>query len=552
MSNEVKFIFTGDPSGAVAAVNKVAGATTKLNTSFKQVTTGSNAASQSLLNLGRVAQDAPFGFIGIANNLNPLLESFQRLRIETGSAKGALSALGSSLIGGGGLGLALSLITAAVSFASIGFQAWSGHVNKNKKDLDENGKTVEYVADTYDKLRERVMQLTATAATESTKVQILGAALADTNLPLSRRKALIEDLNKISPKYLGDLDAEKSSYDEITASINNYLTSLAQQVEVKALLPEFEKIVQKVIAAQIELNKLTREGDMSLIFGDDGGQFLKEEKERLNKLIEQGKKQIIEAKKGFDIIAGGASSLTDLLFGKELQPKDKKAIKEKADKIKNEFIKAYTLDADRNPLVDLTPTINTTDLFGKQKKPQFLTDMEAAIAAIVAKMQELKEKSTEIADILNTTLAPAFTGLFNDILSGSENAFQTFGKMIAGVIKKLIAAAITAAIFAAIIAVATGGVGTVGSAAKFLSSFKSIFSQLSGLPKFASGVTNFRGGLALVGERGPELVNLPRGSDVIPNHMIGGGQGQLIEAFISNRGIYLSNKRGSLSAGRLG
>ena len=34
---------------------------------------------------------------------------------------------------------------------------------------------------------------------------------------------------------------------------------------------------------------------------------------------------------------------------------------------------------------------------------------------------------------------------------------------------------------------------------------------------------NFRGGLALVGERGPELVNLPRGSDVIPNVRGGGG-----------------------------
>ena len=32
------------------------------------------AATQSLINLSRVAQDAPFGFTGIANNLNPLLE----------------------------------------------------------------------------------------------------------------------------------------------------------------------------------------------------------------------------------------------------------------------------------------------------------------------------------------------------------------------------------------------------------------------------------------------------------------------------------------------
>lgn len=37
------------------------------------------------------------------------------------------------------------------------------------------------------------------------------------------------------------------------------------------------------------------------------------------------------------------------------------------------------------------------------------------------------------------------------------------------------------------------------------------------VPGFASGVTNFGGGLAVVGEKGPELVRLPAGSDVIPN-----------------------------------
>lgn len=41
------------------------------------------------------------------------------------------------------------------------------------------------------------------------------------------------------------------------------------------------------------------------------------------------------------------------------------------------------------------------------------------------------------------------------------------------------------------------------------------------IPGFASGVTNFSGGLAVVGEQGAELVNLPKGSDVIPNHKIG-------------------------------
>jgi phage-related protein len=47
------------------------------------------------------------------------------------------------------------------------------------------------------------------------------------------------------------------------------------------------------------------------------------------------------------------------------------------------------------------------------------------------------------------------------------------------------------------------------------------------VPGFASGVRNFDGGMAVVGENGPELVNLPRGSSVFSNSqsrgMFGGG-----------------------------
>lgn len=44
--------------------------------------------------------------------------------------------------------------------------------------------------------------------------------------------------------------------------------------------------------------------------------------------------------------------------------------------------------------------------------------------------------------------------------------------------------------------------------------------------KFAEGTNNAPGGLSLVGERGPELVNLSRGAQVIPNHNIRNSFGQ--------------------------
>jgi hypothetical protein len=95
--------------------------------------TGSAQAGQSLQNLSRIAQDAPFGFIGITNNINPLVESFGRLKAETGSTGGALKALVSGLSGPAGLGLAFGVITSAITFAQIGFSAWS-RSSKEAKD----------------------------------------------------------------------------------------------------------------------------------------------------------------------------------------------------------------------------------------------------------------------------------------------------------------------------------------------------------------------------------------------------------------------------------
>lgn len=58
------------------------------------------------------------------------------------------------------------------------------------------------------------------------------------------------------------------------------------------------------------------------------------------------------------------------------------------------------------------------------------------------------------------------------------------------------------------------------------------------LPHFAGGVQNFSGGMAVVGENGPELVNLPGGSDVIPNNKIGSVSGGSTTINISINSVY--------------
>jgi len=103
--------------GVSRTAAQVTNAVSNVEKAFKKLTPASGAATQSLINISRVAQDAPFGFIGIANNINPLVESFQRLKVETGSTSGALSSLKGALTGPAGVGLAVGIVSSLlVSF----------------------------------------------------------------------------------------------------------------------------------------------------------------------------------------------------------------------------------------------------------------------------------------------------------------------------------------------------------------------------------------------------------------------------------------------------
>ena len=84
------------------------------NKGLPQVAKGANQANTALVNLGRVVQDAPFGLIGIANNIDPLITSFQNLKTQTGSTGTALKSLVAGLAGPAGIAIAVSAVTSAL------------------------------------------------------------------------------------------------------------------------------------------------------------------------------------------------------------------------------------------------------------------------------------------------------------------------------------------------------------------------------------------------------------------------------------------------------
>ena len=209
---------------------------------------GIGSATQSLTNLGRVAQDLPFGFIGIANNLNPLLEGFQRLRAETGSGKAALQALGSSLLGAGGIGVALSVVTAAFSFASLGLQAWGVKNTEAKKKAEE---LKDAIRDTNAVMREGEAGVQGQIA----QVQALANVLGDTSKSYDQRKRALQELKEVNKSYFGDLELEDSLTSKLTDTVNEYTKALINTAIQKEFVSEIANVAKQVVKADKEIEK---------------------------------------------------------------------------------------------------------------------------------------------------------------------------------------------------------------------------------------------------------------------------------------------------------
>jgi hypothetical protein len=541
MSNEIKIVLTGDASGAVAAVKNV-------NTAVKQLPGNVKSATTSISGLQSAIGGVSSGVSTAKDSLLQLSSSFT----DSGSTAGVLLSV---LAGPAGIATALTGIVSIVAVSIAKYGSLSGAINALFGATNN-------MAAANRSLLASFAEAEGKAAAETATLNSLISIAKDKTLSDNARQEALDRVNKEYNKYLPKLTLEAletGKADEAVKKLNASLIRKAKiqgvqdliTAETKAQVEELLKVKDAIDQGSTASGKfinaikgigLSRPGAAALTGEIAGlGISIKESEGRVKFFTDALRKLLSE-----DAVDGTLIKDTPIKL---------RTIKDEAEKAKKE-LQLFASTVNDKSLVSLQPKIEKNQftgagLFGKQPKPQFLIDFDAQAALAEARLTTLKEKSTALADVLTGTLGGAFTGLFNDILSGSQSAFQAFGQAIKQVITKLIAAAVTAAIFAAIISVALGG--------SFVGGFKNVFSQLSGLnlkgliPGFANGVTNFRGGMAWVGERGKELVRLPGGSDVIPNHMLNNGsQRQELFAFIDNRGIYLSNKRGGISAGRLG
>lgn len=165
-----------------------------------------------------------------------------------------------------------------------------------------------------------------------------------------------------------------------------------------------------------------------------------------------------------------------------------------------------------------------------------------AISAEQAAQEEARLKqrileSTDAGKYYVQTMQSFESSMSQAIVSG-----QNLSSVLANLASKLAEAYAQAALFG------TGPFSSGGTAGKpnggMLSGMMSGLGHLLGIPGYAGGTSYAPGGAAIVGESGPELINLPRGSQVIPSgqtrQMMSGGSPQAMQLH-----VHVSGARGN-------
>jgi hypothetical protein len=171
---------------------------------FKKTEDASKDATRALTSLSLVAQDLPFGFIGIQNNLPAVLQTFSELSAGSKGLKGALSQIGTALVGPAGLFLAFSVVTSAITFA---IKEYGSLTNAVKVLFGASENAVKSQND-YNKA---VLEGASSSGSQIAKINILVATIQNENTSQKDRLAAYRELKRINPDIVAGIDEQNLS-----------------------------------------------------------------------------------------------------------------------------------------------------------------------------------------------------------------------------------------------------------------------------------------------------------------------------------------------------
>lgn len=435
-----------------------------------------NQATNALTNLSRVAQDAPYGFIGIANNLNPLLESFQRLQVEAGGTGAALKSMAQGLMGPAGIGLALG----AVSSLIVAFGPQLANFIK--------GVDAAKVAE--DKFAESLNKAKASASESGIKLQAYIGIAEDATIADDKRanalKFVVSELAKVNASYASTI----KTTDQARAAVELYTQALISQAITARYVDEIaDKTIRladankRALLAAEEYNK-TIERSKTLTNGYSDASIVQagtinkakqnyveaaQEAVNLNSSIQSLNKSLTDtvrtgATNPFNTVTNGISKLKG----------ETKSTSNEVSKLARDYgaipkHRRQQLGIERPSLALQQQTSvlgKTATLEGDDWAQQQMYDLTKA----QNQEQETFNNNLNLTKDIVGNLAPAFETVFSAMVMGDDvgKALEATFKQI---LVQLISMVTQALLFKAILGALTGGTSAFGEAAASATGF---------------------------------------------------------------------------------
>jgi len=211
------------------------------------------------MQFSRIAQDAPFGIMGIGNNITATVESFGHLQRSTGSAGGALKAMASSLMGGGGILLAVSLVTTALTVMSQKGITVSDVFNKLTGNFDEFKKS----------MSEANAEAAKTSGSEIGSVKALVSTASDLSVSMRDRLIAVKELQSQYPAYFGNLSKEQILNGDVATSVKAVTDALIAKAKASVFAGKIGELAAKEVPLREQETKLIEQGNKAIAKRDD-------------------------------------------------------------------------------------------------------------------------------------------------------------------------------------------------------------------------------------------------------------------------------------------
>jgi len=403
-------------------------------------------ASQSLINFSRIAQDAPYGIQGIANNLNPMVESFQRLAATEGGTKKALEAMVAGLSGPAGIGVAVGVVSSLlVVFSkklSEMFETPTEKLKAFKEELNKLNQDIYRIVGSAQANREVAMGFSAIAGSDTESIE--------------KRKTALKYLKDIykDNKEIQDLTIESS-----TKYMNYAINRAAKQEEylakeknnVQALGTIFAKVKELEDERNAKI-KSTTEFLSSVGVGKEGIEAAK------NKINKDFAEQIAEAKKSLPAALKVGEDFQDAISGFETPDKKGKTI------IPMNYADALKIIQRKYPIKEPeAPKEKDTAIEDEMKKykefQNFLSDFFKFRQKMSTehykeeqeKIKKQNESYKQFADTLSGNVTNALISVFDTMAKGGD-VLKSLGDSFLRLAEDIAASVIKAYILKAIMA----------------------------------------------------------------------------------------------------